>query len=506
VELITKNLELGSMDLLGQSSTKVDMRVELKSAAKRIVSINSRCHVTETARTDAEVRITGRVVTRVIYLDESDAWQGEEGSTTFTEKLILKNSEFIAGIHATTEIVDSRIVDTGNPSSVDIVSNISVNLIGITKKEIAYVAGLQGEVESRCDSTKITSFSNILEHNFELEERFDLDKTCLGVLGVDLSAALKEVIVLDGKLSLKGLASVNMIAVKSADEQHIIYNENQEFDFSKSMTVSGLSMNDIVSAHLVVTETQMRLENKGKAELVISASVRFTAHVATVKTVEFVSDAFGFENKLGFTHNTVEGAIAITHVTQTEVEGNLTMPDSTPYITKILAAEGARILSATLTPASDKVTIDGKLGTTVIYECEERGIHAHNAILPFSSSIKMTGTTKEAGVSASVALLTCRVKARRGRELLIDARVGLSLTSATTEMHEITGNVVLGEQIARDQSSIMIYTVGDSETLWDIAKRIGTKIVDILKQNPSLSNGINPGDKVFIYRQEIINF
>ena len=51
-----------------------------------------------------------------------------------------------------------------------------------------------------------------------------------------------------------------------------------------------------------------------------------------------------------------------------------------------------------------------------------------------------------------------------------------------------------------------IYIVKDNETLWDVAKELGTSVDEIMAQNPDLELPLKAGDRVYIYYQKVMEF
>ena len=67
-------------------------------------------------------------------------------------------------------------------------------------------------------------------------------------------------------------------------------------------------------------------------------------------------------------------------------------------------------------------------------------------------------------------------------------------------------DVVVNEDERDNSAAIKVYTCEDSETLFDIAKKLNVTVEYLLSQNPSLQNGVNVGNKVYVYLPLEINF
>ncbi|MCL2570034.1 MAG: DUF3794 domain-containing protein [Firmicutes bacterium] len=499
-------LKTGNVEAVGKTQVKVEARVDLKVSAKRVISTTAKCFLGEVTRVEDEVKLSGRVVTRVIFIDEHDNWNSEERVDTFTEKLILKEASNVVSLVPSAHVLETKVADGGNPSFVEAMNIVDITLLGLIQREVSFVQDVKGEIEKQIEKTTVATFSRTITHVFEVEERFDLDKNCEGILGTDITAIVREVMVAEGKVTIKGVAGLNVIAVKMSEGQ-MIYNSAYEFDFSKSVTVAELGMDDNVVGSVSVMNVAVKAENKTKPELVVTMELCFSGFVVSNSKMEFVRDAFSFNNELVFAEGAVQESRVLPQVNSfADVEGNLTMKDGAPFISKILAVEGTKIKTMNVVTANEKVTLEGVMMATCVFECEERQIHAHKIDVPFSTAIRVDGHESTHSVQAFVSVVSCQVKVRRGKELLVDARLGVSLSSSTHVARTVVSDITLGAEKQRDDSAILIFTISEDETIWDIAKRISYPITEILRQNPHLEDGPRAGDKIFIYRQQVVNF
>jgi LysM repeat protein len=280
-----------------------------------------------------------------------------------------------------------------------------------------------------------------------------------------------------------------------------------EFDFTKTVHVQGLSAEDTVFGSVAVAGVTVKADNKVKPELNAEIDIAFSGFVLSARDVEYVADAFSFDNALNFTTSSVEHTNALPQANQVvDIEGNMTMPANSPYIARILTSSGAHITGVNIGCADGKVTVEGVVSATVVYECEEKQIHSHDVQVAFNTSVRVEGIGSTFNIQASVGVVTCYIKARRGKELMVDAKLAVSISAAETNTRDMTAEITLGEAKQCDDSAIVIVMPEQGETLWDIAKRIGMPVADIVKQNPNCSQGVNTGDRIFIYRQQVINF
>ena len=494
------------LEMLGKGQVKVSARLDLNTACKKVLSATAKCFLTQPVERgdNGEVRISGRVVTRIIFTDEFDGFNSEEKTETFTERVTLKNAGAVS-INAAALVLETTVGDNAG-TSVEVDTVIDLMLVGLVEKEVRFVSALTGQAEARREKMQISTFDRAIDERFSADERLELDKNCAGVLGVDCGACVRDIYAEDGRVTIKGTVSANVITIKNG-ETTTMSNAVHEFDFSKVIHVQGLSAEDTVFGNVAVAGVTVHAENKGKPELAVEVDLTFGGHIVVTREIEYVADAFSGDFALNFSAGQAEHVNALPQVNSVlDVEGNMTMPANAPYIARILTATGAHITGANIMCADGKVTIEGVIAASVVYECEERQIHSHEAAVPFSAAVRVEGVGADFAIQATASVVSCYVKARRGKELMLDAKLGVSIGATEFGTRDLTADITQGEPKTRDDSAIVIVLPEVGETLWDIAKRIGMPTNEIVRQNPACETGIPAGEKIFLYRQQVINF
>ena len=520
-EVVTGGIEQKSLRALARANVRVRAGVELKTHAKKILSATSNCFLSAIEKGESEVRINGRVVTRVIYVDEFDAFNSEERTDVFSEKVVVKGFDLNGEVSVTASLLETVCAELRQPqtvvsspegqstllSTIDVESLIELNLMGLVGGEIKFASDIRGNVEARHERAQVATFARMIETGFSVDEAIEIDRHCSGVLGVDVGAFVRDIDCNDGRVIVKGVVTANVIGVKTT-EFSAIYNTGYEFDFNQTLNLADISFEDTVLGNVAVSGVTIKANNRGeKNELMLNVDLMFSGSVVKTMEVEFVADAFGFDNVLSMTTGGAQHTVCLPQANVVaDVENNVVMPNSSPFISKVLSVNGARISGLTVAGGEEKAVVEGFLTASVMYECEERFIHTHEVVAPFNAVSKVDGLGLGHSVSANAKVLSCGIKARRGKELLIDARLGLNLTATSVTNVQVTTDVVLGELKQRDDSAITIYIVNERETLWDVAKRINISRDEITRQNPFVADGLKVGDKLYIYRQAVVNF
>ena len=490
----------------GSTQTRVPARLDLQNACKKVLCVTPTCFVSGIDKAENEVKVRGKIVTRVLFIDEFDGYNSEERSDEFTEKFSPKNFENLECFAANAVIVATGEAKTTR-NEADLINAIStehtvnVGLTALEQRAVEYIESLSGDVETLANTRKISTWGNGVNERFDIGESFVLEPNAEGVMGVDLGACVRDIDCNDDKIVVKGTAFVTISTVKGSEAGQVALNAVHDFDFTKTFNAKGIKKDDIMHGGLSVVDQSFKIENKGKPELALEATLAFTGYAVTTREVKAVEDAFTCTHALEFGFgNTSHIVAAAQHNAMIDVEGNVTMPEQSPFIARVHWARTPIVQSVNTKVADGRVTIDGVMTVPVIYECEDKQIHAHTAAVPFSTTVK-ADCVPSSNIAATVTPLSCSVKARRGKELLIDAKFGVNVGASTIERGKIVSSCNLGAEKPADKSPIAIHVVGSGEKLFDFAKRVCVPSREIVRQNPWCENEIHDGDRVVLYRQ-----
>ena len=480
---------------LGTNQVKVGVKMELPTLAKKVLSVLPAVRVHDVTRNGKDCVVSGKVLTRAIFIDEFGGYNSEERSDDFSEKFAVEGENFIPvlGIHPVAEPRFNR-ADGDLIGSIQGDYIVTVGLSGLKEIEIPYLTDITEKgIEQKCGQKELCTFSDLFFEKFDIGEVITLDANIEGVLGVELNATVKEVANKDGKIVVKGTAVAGVSVVKSVEGGQTIQNNFYDFDFSK--TFSKPVTGEIVCANVMICDAQSKVEHREKPELVIEAKLAFTAGAVNWHTVKTVDDAFSCTHDIIFgTANAVSTAVTAQTSMTADVEGNLTMPNGSPFIGKVLWANAGTISGINAKSGDDRATIEGVLNINMVYECEEKGVYSHVCEVPFSVNVKIDGLTPKHSVGASVYPLSCNIKARRGKELIIDARVGVNAGGNLNNAEKLISGAECGAEKPAETASIIIHVVQPNETAWDIAKGLSMPVNKIKGECVA-------GERIAIYKQ-----
>ena len=505
MEVLMENLVQQSLVTLDNVQLKIEQKNSLPANAKKIIGVTCQLQNQNTNIDNNDVTLTGNIVTRVIFINEFDKFDSEDVIETFEKKITVKNYDGVNQVYVNAELINSNWHLAEDKIVTENILTVLVQ--GVKAYNLQIVSNLTGEVEVQRIEQQVMSFNSKMNEKFEITENIQLDALCEGVLGVDVNPNLKDISIDNGKVLLKGTMNVNVLGLKMSDNVSAPYNFTHEIDFAKSIVVNSITGEDLVSGNLVIDNVQMRIENNQKgAVLVLILNVRFNGDVYCNHKFNMVTDAISFDKELMLKTTQLNYNEVTSQMNTTiDIENNINLSPNSPYISRVVGVDGAKINDLQVTNSDSKVVLEGILAVNLLLENEDHLITGEHYEVPFQTYVRIDTLERDYFTNASIVPLVVNIKARRGTELLVDAKLGVCIQTCVKKTIEVVSDLEEGKVKVDDGSAIRIYIIGEKENLWDLAKRTNLSCASLLEQNPNLENGCTPGERIVVYRHENVS-
>lgn len=505
MEVLMENLVEQELVSLDNVQLKVENKIALPENAKKLIGVSCQLLGQHTTVVENEITVNGNFAVRLVFVNEFEKYDSQDFSEPFEKKIVVKNVDDINKIFATANLVDSQWQLQDN--QVVLANMVTITVQNVKSHDLQVVSNLTGDVEVRKTEHQILSFNSVLHDKFEVIENVELDHSCEGVLGVDVNPNLKDIATVAGKVNLKGTLVVNILGVKLLDNVSVPYNVIHEIDFSKGFAVNGITAEDLATGVVSVDAVEMHIENNQKgAVLALKLNLAFNGAIYSNHKFNSVIDAISFDKELSFKAMQANCVEILPQVNSTiDIESNLNMTPNSPYISHVLAVDGARINHLQVSVGDGKTMLEGVLVMNLWLENEEHIITGDAYEVPFQAHVRMDNIDRDYTVNVTAVPLSVNAKARRGTELLIDAQLGVTIQASSQKQITLINDIEEGATKVEDGSAIRIYIIGEKENLWDLAKRTNLSCASLLQQNPNLENGCTPGERIVVYRHENVN-
>ncbi|MGN0961463.1 MAG: LysM peptidoglycan-binding domain-containing protein, partial [Christensenellales bacterium] len=357
-----------------------------------------------------------------------------------------------------------------------------------------------------------TSELNLSTYIGKAYEKFDVTgdlqiDNAMSVLMVTPCVSLYDVQPKDNYLIVNGKLNVD-ICYKTGDNVQDINTKYHSIDFSWEVALDGLNSDSVVQSVVSLISNEIKVSTvieEGTATINLYVPVVYTGYVFNTTTLEVVDDLYLEKNYMSVTcenFNTITGKGSVRF--KDNISGTASILDTAPFIDEILGVSTNNLVLASSRVEGDRLCIEGVANSTVIYYTKDTGdITSVQVEMPFAVEEKVEGD--KSGV-VTICLENIGARSKRGKEIEVSAELNVytDMFSENT-LCAITG-VNVGEEKPLDDCALYLYIVKPNQTIWDVAKDVNTSQELILEQNPDVELPLKAGDKLVVYKPNIMKF
>lgn len=233
-------------------------------------------------------------------------------------------------------------------------------------------------------------------------------------------------------------------------------------------------------------------EERGKSDVVFSATLAFCGRFFEEENVSLITDAFSVEKELGLKFFEENEYVPNDIKVYTErVSGLCAVKAKLDYTCAFLAAA--------LPKAEFSRTLDGIGGSiiaTLLYE-QNGEVRSTEVNLPFSTALSGLGAD-----CLDISVAVCGISIRQRAEGECEAEATLKITASDGEFRSVkylTEAEECGEKAAND-SAISVYLPSAGDDLWTTAKKLNATPESIQISNPELNFPLTGKERILIFR------
>lgn len=460
----------------------------------KVLSYSAESFVTVTDVFTGEVRVSGRVTFKVLFLDGNGNVRAMDTTAEFTDKI---TDDAITG---TRPEVLSRILD--------------IDIISLGTDEIKLAVIIEMDLFDNT-STRVKFLQYGGENVYTQEERITYSKL---VSRVRDTFAISDEIKVEGDkillieptlITLKANAAMDNVLVEGEVITNIITEKEGELFFYRAVTPfsNECAAEECRNGYHAEATAQLKnvkaalMMDEQSAAATLEYEIEVNGFVFTEDTINPITDAFSITNELSLT--IAEFPITVNKQQKTifeKVEGSVTLDNDMPIADKIIACCGNKLTIANSYIADDRLVLEGTVKTAIIYFSAETGTkNSVDAELPFSITTMENLGGKVIAAFGEVCEIIAKI--RRGNEIDIKAEIAVTVLTVDTFQAKMVTDLTIGQPIEIPSAAISLHITRPKETLWDVAKALKTTPEMILLQNPDLELPFKGGERVIIYRQ-----
>ena len=465
-----------------------------KGGVSKVCALSSDAQITKVQALSKQIKISGRVSLKLVYLDGEGKLNSFDYISDFSED--VADDAVIADMPCLVRanIVDSVSSISGTEIKVQTVVELSPTVVEISTVDLLEES--EGALALRQEQDYQQYIATVSEE-VEVSEEYDCGARVDDVLFYDAKVLVCNVDNADDKLTVSGQLEISVI-YSSEDVQAT---KNINLPFVQELATRGEDLRACIVAS--VKDSRLIIEgddNDNTLKMIICVSLQ--GFVMQVEKTSAIVDLYSPTNALQISKETVRfdrqnGVMRF----EERITGSVAVENEDESIKSIISSVVTQNTLSNIVAMQDSVLAEGILNTCVIYMSEGGSIKCIQVELPYSLQFEKEGVRPDDILCGNAIAMDCAHKVKRDREVELTANIVLSVCSKTPVENVVIKAVEEGEALQVNNSAISVYLPSKGESIWQVAKTLGMSIESIMAQNPDLRDVMQGDERIVIYRE-----
>lgn len=450
---------------------------------------------------DEKVRIDGNINTYITYLadDVQDKVRGINTSLDFSEIIPVSNSREGLDFKLQTKLksIECKVI---NGRKIGIKATLEFEIQLYLKEEVAIVNSIENAqgIQMLKEDLKVNSLVGIGENKIYAKDNISIDNidNLAEILKINVSIGDRDVKVSYNKILTKADAHVKLMYLTEDNRVNTVSTKIPIVGFVDILNVTEENICDV---NYEVRNVVIKPNNTEDHSIYIEIEVGVMVIVYEEKQINLIQDLYSPCDNLEFNKKKIN--------TMTNKQRHQEMKQIREKV-EVEGIENKNIVDVDINPVIEKQEIltnriiyTGMLEMRFILSNQDLDMDLRNVKIPFEYILDGLENAENMNSQLDIEVANQDFIIQDGGEITsnIDLLMNNDVHRNTNIniMNEIQTN---GEREAEDYN-IILYIVKKGDTLWEIAKKFGSTIDDIVRTNGiEDANKINIGQKLFIPR------
>lgn len=489
----TFNFESKKLLASSQFENMVRLEAEADKPIKKVLSVRAQAKIENSEKVGEFVNFSGKTTYNVVYETEAGDLKSLYADAEWQNKVACQCEQFFLTAQAEENVI------TGTSSTEISVSTLTrVDVHGVYKDKVPMLEGLdENYVSSQKDisyervvNLVSTRFNEVVEQ--ELAGKVDDVLYSTADVKIDRAFAGIDAVTLEGKVFVSTylLQNGNVVA------------QSKELDFKEEINALSTLPSHLVDCHICVSSLKVSASVSDidqKSNIIYAVELSANATIYAKENVTLIEDTFSLNKQ---TNTTVECVLKENYEGEQSFSQNFTTSFETEEeINQILYVEKLDFLPAELKEGENS-GYAGWVDVSLVCENDEHEKFSVKANLPYLFELENLG--KDDKVGFVVKSQSAKLKTKH--EVELSTELELVVKNYSTEFVNFVSSVDELEEKEQSDVAIRVYVVEKGEDLFSACKQLNVRPDDLVRQNPSASEQLEPGSKLVVYYPLNINF
>ncbi|MGN0771124.1 MAG: SPOCS domain-containing protein [Christensenellales bacterium] len=469
-----------------------NMDTSSKGGVSKVFFVKSSAQITKVAAMSKQVKISGHVNIKVMYLTNQQECESFDYITDFVEDVECDDVTEDMPVRASAKVVDNEYQINGDQIKIQAV--VELCPVFVESKSEQFIVSAEGALVKTRQSCRQNFISHV-DREIELADEYDSGMDVDKVLFFDAAANVEDVTTAGEIVTVKGSADVDIIYRAEGK----IVEKRMNIPFEEEWREK--EQNLFAKVQACVKNSKLVLQGSQDSNVMrVELLCKLSGVVMSESCDDTVEDLFcpTAETNCQYTQCDFYRQAEPVHC-HLSVIGSDSIDETAADVKQVLAAETVNCVIAEVTGGED-MSISGMAEVAVVYVDENDDIDCKYIEIPFLERCQYV-LEKDAVTEWNAYVNDTSVKVKRDREFEVNLDVDVTLDIAPKT--QIRGISALEEGEARPANNVAvsIYSTSKGETLWDIAKQLMVSDKEILAQNPGIGEVMEGDERLVVYRE-----
>ncbi len=440
--------------------------------------------------------VNGIVKLNILYISEEEipCVKSIETSQNFSHVMELKGLRQNMDLSLETSVASSSS-NVINSRKINFTSSITLNACVMDQNEMEFISSVEEEsiqtltkelktYKAVCEGSNEIVLSDILEVPIGNPAISD-------ILKVDVSLSDKEIKPINNKMVVKGELCVATL-YNNADEG--LYAMEHQIPFTEILDVDGMQENCECDTDFIITNTDYFVqedEDEARRHLCVEATVKVNTKSYENVTFQAMIDAYSTKHEI----NVEKTAYSVDEITE-EINTQLLHKadvrfEDIPKIQKIYHFHVTPSIESILV-TDGNIRIQGQLFSELLYtssDSDQPLCKAAKAV-PFTHNLPCDSAKNGIACEAKIELIHAGYHITDESAIELRTTLNFRARLKNRAKNNLIRNIAINEEktLSNQRPGIIIYFCGESEKLWDIAKKYRTTVNSIIEANSLSEN------------------
>lgn len=473
----------------------VECVMSASDAIADVLGVSSYCTSLTGEAMNGEIDFSGSVNFKVVCTANDGKLFSPDYACEYKTELKGQDIRPDTVFYACQRILESNVQKI-DETSVKASALIEITVFGVCKKEI------KTEIGSDLITSKklITSSEFVTEFDstFDTSEEIETKAEVINVLIAKAEITLKDVRCQNDIVTAIGEIDASVVYTTDAS----VVTKNIVIPFSQENVALNTTVNSFASVCASVKSARIVIEGvEGNNVIRLEVIGKVEGMVFNTVEREVLADAYSLTQNVSFKKDCFEFPVfKNAYYNEEHISNSLRIGEDAEPISRILTAFANGNNVSAVTPFDDKLVLSGAVNTTVVYTQDDNSIKSAKIEIPYSMRIKAEGLSEIDEVAVSVSVAEVTAVSKRAREIEVMSLLKVRVMSFGKGKECLITDISLtGEKTAKD-ACISVYVTDTDDTVFNIAKALNTTPESVIETNRSLTEPIEKGRKVAVFR------